>query len=212
MPRNKGFSLKKDGWCEGVTHLVSPHFNERPDGVKPTLVVLHCISLPPGCFATGDVVEHFLGTLDVTKDPRLADLAGLRVSSHFFITRDGKVFQFVSCNDRAWHAGVSSLMGRDNCNDYSVGIELEGSESEPFQKEQYAALLALLKALSRRYAIEAIVAHSDVAPGRKTDPGPYFDWQYLQRRKSAFGNPKFPGPAACMEKAVYDASLEHRLA
>ena len=143
MPRNKGFSLKKDGWCEGVTHLVSPHFNERPDGVKPTLVVLHCISLPPGCFATGDVVELFLGTLDVTKDPRLADLAGLRVSSHFFITRDGKVFQFVSCNDRAWHAGVSSLMGRDNCNDYSVGIELEGSESEPFQKEQYAALLAL---------------------------------------------------------------------
>lgn len=212
MPRNKGFSLKKDGWCEGVTHLVSPHFNERPDGVKPTLVVLHCISLPPGCFVTGDVVELFLGTLDVTKDPRLADLAGLRVSSHFFITRDGKVFQFVSCNDRAWHAGVSSLMGRDNCNDYSVGIELEGSESEPFQKEQYAALLALLKALSRRYAIEAIVAHSDVAPGRKTDPGPYFDWQYLQRRKSAFGNPKFPGPAACMEKAVYDASLEHRLA
>lgn len=212
MPRNKGFSLKKDGWCEGVTHLVSPHFNERPDGVKPTLVVLHCISLPPGCFATGDVVELFLGTLDVTKDPRLADLAGLRVSSHFFITRDGKVFQFVSCNYRAWHAGVSSLMGRDNCNDYSVGIELEGSESEPFQKEQYAALLALLKALSRRYAIEAIVAHSDVAPGRKTDPGPYFDWQYLQRRKSAFGNPKFPGPAACMEKAVYDASLEHRLA
>lgn len=212
MSRNKGFSLKKDGWCEGVTHLVSPHFNERPDGVKPTLVVLHCISLPPGCFATGDVVELFLGTLDVTKDPRLADLAGLRVSSHFFITRDGKVFQFVSCNDRAWHAGVSSLMGRDNCNDYSVGIELEGSESEPFQKEQYAALLALLKALSRRYAIEAIVAHSDVAPGRKTDPGPYFDWQYLQRRKSAFGNPKFPGPAACMEKAVYDASLEHRLA
>lgn len=212
MPRNKGFSLKKDGWCEGVTHLVSPHFNERPDGVKPTLVVLHCISLPPGCFATGDVVELFLGTLDVTKDPRLAGLAGLRVSSHFFITRDGKVFQFVSCNDRAWHAGVSSLMGRDNCNDYSVGIELEGSESEPFQKEQYAALLALLKALSRRYAIEAIVAHSDVAPGRKTDPGPYFDWQYLQRRKSAFGNPKFPGPAACMEKAVYDASLEHRLA
>lgn len=212
MPRNKGFSLKKDGWCEGVTHLVSPHFNERPDGVKPTLVVLHCISLPPGCFATGDVVELFLGMLDVTKDPRLADLAGLRVSSHFFITRDGKVFQFVSCNDRAWHAGVSSLMGRDNCNDYSVGIELEGSESEPFQKEQYAALLALLKALSRRYAIEAIVAHSDVAPGRKTDPGPYFDWQYLQRRKSAFGNPKFPGPAACMEKAVYDASLEHRLA
>lgn len=212
MPRNKGFSLKKDGWCEGVTHLVSPHFNERPDGVKPTLVVLHCISLPPGCFATGDVVELFLGTLDVTKDPRLADLAGLRVSSHFFITRDGKVFQFVSCNDRAWHAGVSSLMGRDNCNDYSVGIELEGSESEQFQKEQYAALLALLKALSRRYAIEAIVAHSDVAPGRKTDPGPYFDWQYLQRRKSAFGNPKFPGPAACMEKAVYDASLEHRLA
>lgn len=212
MPRNKGFSLKKDGWCEGVTHLVSPHFNERPDGVKPTLVVLHCISLPPGCFATGDVVELFLGTLDVTKNPRLADLAGLRVSSHFFITRDGKVFQFVSCNDRAWHAGVSSLMGRDNCNDYSVGIELEGSESEPFQKEQYAALLALLKALSRRYTIEAIVAHSDVAPGRKTDPGPYFDWQYLQRRKSAFGNPKFPGPAACMEKAVYDASLEHRLA
>lgn len=211
MPRSKALRLGKDGWCDGVEHLASSHFNERPEGVTPTLVILHCISLPPGCFATGDVVELFLGTLDVTKDPRLADLAGLRVSSHFFIARDGKVFQFVSCNDRAWHAGVSSFMGCDNCNDYSVGIELEGTESEPFQKAQYAALLEVLKALSRRYAIGAVVAHSDVAPGRKTDPGPYFDWQYLQRRKSAFGNPEFPGAAACMEKAVYDASLTHRL-
>ena len=212
MIRKESLFLRENGWCDGVQHLVSPHFNERPQGVDPTLVVLHCISLPPGCFATGDVAELFLGTLDVTKDSRLADLAGLRVSSHFFIARDGKVFQFVSCNDRAWHAGVSSFMGHDNCNDFSIGIELEGTDSTPFQKEQYKALCVLLKALSCRYPIEAVVAHSDVAPGRKTDPGSCFDWEYLQRRKTAFGNPDFPGAAASLVNALHDARLAHRLA
>ncbi len=207
MPHKKFFFLRKDGWCDGVEHLPSPHFNERPVGVEPSLVILHCISLPPGCFATGDVARLFLGKLDVTKDSRLADLAGLRVSSHFFVTRDGRVSQFVSCQDRAWHAGVSSFMGHDNCNDYSIGIELEGTDDTPFQKEQYVSLCRLLAALANRYSLKAVVAHSDVAPGRKTDPGLCFDWQYLQRRKSAFGSPDFPGPAACSAKALYDARL-----
>lgn len=202
-------SIGQDGWCKGVLCLHSEHFNERPKGEQVSLVVLHSISLPPGEFSTGAVEDLFLGCLDVKKDSRLADLEGIRVSSHFLISREGRITQFVSCNDRAWHAGLSSFLGRDNCNDFSVGIELEGTDCTAFESEQYASLVKLLTALSHRYPITAVVAHSDVAPGRKTDPGYGFDWERLEREKERFGNPTFPGIAASMMRANRNARVEH---
>lgn len=188
------------GWACGVRRLESPHFNERPaQYASPHLVVLHNISLPAGHFGTGLVEDLFLGVIDVSRAPSLADLAGLRVSSHFFIDRKGRVTQFVSCLKRAWHAGVSRFNGRDNCNDFSIGIELEGTDFVSFEEAQYAALSTLLAAIDARYNIAHIVGHSDIAPGRKTDPGPCFDWVRLYRGRAAFGSPAFAGAAARMQ-------------
>ncbi|MGV8919117.1 MAG: 1,6-anhydro-N-acetylmuramyl-L-alanine amidase AmpD [Pseudomonas sp.] len=166
------------GWCVGAHHCPSPNFNARP-AAEVSLLVIHNISLPPAQFKTGKVQAFFQNQLDVTEHPYFAGIADLRVSAHFLIERDGVVTQFVSCLDRAWHAGVSNFEGRETCNDFSIGIELEGTDDQPFTDAQYAALIELTgQLLSAFPAItpQRICGHSDIAPGRKTDPGPCFDW------------------------------------
>ena len=170
------------GWCDGVRHCPSPNFNERPQG-EVSLLVLHNISLPPGQFGTGKVQQFFQNRLPVDEHPYFAGIAQLTVSAHFLIGRDGGVIQFVSCNQRAWHAGVSRFGERENCNDFSIGIELEGTDELPFEDAQYQALTELTRALLCAYpdmSVERICGHSDIAPGRKTDPGPCFDWARLR--------------------------------
>lgn len=170
------------GWLAGVRHLPSPNAGERPAGCEVGLVVIHNISLPPDTFGGEWVEAFFLNRLDPQAHPYFATIAELRVSAHFYVRRDGGVVQFVGCDRRAWHAGQSSWLGRDNCNDWSVGIELEGSDGQPFAVAQYSALWELLAALRRRYPIAAAAGHSHVAPGRKTDPGPFFDWPAVGAR------------------------------
>lgn len=157
--------------------VASPNCDERPPGMPISLVVLHAISLPPDVFG-GDAVERlFTNTLDPSRHPVFVSLAGLRVSAHYFIRRDGQTIEFVPPERRAWHAGPSSWEGRTRCNDFSIGIELEGSDRQPFTCAQYERVAALVAALIRRYpAIDSIAGHCHIAPGRKTDPGPFFDW------------------------------------
>ena len=162
-----------------ATQITSPNHDARPAGAAISLVVLHGISLPPGRFGGDDVERLFTNTLDPGADPAYGAIAHLRVSAHFFIRRNGALIQFVRCNERAWHAGVSSWRGRERCNDYSIGIELEGTDHVAYASAQYAVLARLLIALKARYPLEAAVGHSDVAPGRKTDPGPAFDWDRI---------------------------------
>jgi AmpD protein len=161
---------------EGVRFLASPHFDERPPGTAVSLIVIHAISLPPGDFGGAWIDDLFLGRLDPDAHPYFSEIADLEVSSHFLIRRDGSVTQYVDCDKRAWHAGVSSWKGRERCNDFSIGIELEGSDDVPFTEHQYEKLAELTKALFARYGTLDLAGHSDVAPGRKTDPGPWFDW------------------------------------
>lgn len=142
----------------------------------PWLVVVHAISLPPECFGGPGVAQLFTNTLDPAAHPYYAGIADLKVSAHFFIRRDGELLQFVSADERAWHAGVSSWRGQERCNDFSIGIELEGCDTMAFELVQYEKLADLLAALQARYPVREVVGHSDIAPGRKTDPGPYFDW------------------------------------
>ena len=165
-----------NGWLSGVRKLASPNHDHRPTGIEVDLLVIHNISLPPDQFGGQGIQKFFSNTLDTTEHPYYAQLQGVRVSSHFLIRRDGGIIQFVPCLQRAWHAGVSGWQGRTRCNDFSIGIELEGSDFVPFTDEQYAALLRLTRLLQRTYPINSIAGHSDIAPGRKTDPGPYFDW------------------------------------
>lgn len=170
------------GWLAGVDWLPSPNFGERPYGADVSLIVLHNISLPPNEFAGDWVEDFFLNRLDPTVNPYFSIIFELQVSAHFYIRRDGRVIQFVGCDQRAWHAGQSCWCDRENCNDYSVGIELEGSDTQPFEAAQYRALWPVLDALRQRYSVAAIAGHSDIAPGRKTDPGPFFDWAALRAR------------------------------
>ena len=171
----------REGWWSGAEARPSPNFDERPAGEAVTLVVLHSISLPPGEYG-GDAVEQlFTNRLDCDAHPYYAQLRGLRVSAHFFVRRDGRVLQFVSCDRRAWHAGRSHWRGRDDCNHYSIGIELEGLEGHAFDDEQYRVLARLLRALALRWPIAEAVGHEDVAPGRKADPGPGYDGQRQRR-------------------------------
>lgn len=172
-------SWQAGGWWSEAKHLASPNFGERPAGGEVSLVVVHNISLPPGEFAGNWVEDFFLNRLDASVHPYFAEIAGLQVSAHFYVRRDGAVVQFVGCDQRAWHAGRSSWCGRENCNDYSVGIELEGCDALPFADAQYAALWRLLEALRQRYPISAIAGHSHIAPGRKSDPGAHFNWAAL---------------------------------
>ncbi|CAG0960836.1 N-acetyl-anhydromuramoyl-L-alanine amidase [Burkholderiales bacterium] len=168
------------GWLAGVRRVRSPNADARPEGAAITLVVVHGISLPPGRFG-GDAIERlFTNRLDPEADPSFRAIASLRVSAHFLIRRDGTLVQFVACGDRAWHAGVSRWRGRERCNDFSIGIELEGCDERPYTARQYARLAALLRRLRARWPIEHVAGHSDVAPGRKSDPGPAFDWARLR--------------------------------
>lgn len=171
--------LDRHGWLKparNVTRAPSPNYDDRPAGTAISLLVIHNISLPPGEFGGPHVHGLFLSTLDYGAHPWLERLRGLRVSAHFFVRRDGAIVQFVSTERRAWHAGVSSFGGRERCNDFSIGIELEGTDSLPYTDEQYAALARLTPALTARYPLRAVRGHSDIAPLRKTDPGPAFEW------------------------------------
>jgi AmpD protein len=175
-----------DGWWPAAMRYESPNFDSRPDPADISLLVIHNISLPGGCFGGPHVSDLFTCRLDYNVDPSLADLRGLKVSSHFFIRRDGRVIQYVSANDRAWHAGRSAFRGREKCNDYSIGIELEGTDDMPFEAPQYQVLAALTEALRRRYPLTDVQGHEDIAPGRKTDPGPLFDWQVYVKNWQTF--------------------------
>jgi AmpD protein len=172
----------RGGWYRPARIIESSNRDARPPGALVELVVIHNISLPPGVFC-GDAVERlFTNTLDVSTHPSYAQLAGLRVSAHFLVRRNGAVLQFVSCEERAWHAGVSSWRGREGCNDFSVGIEIEGSDDRPFTARQYHRVAGLLRRLVAAYpSIRGVAGHSEIAPGRKTDPGPNFDWSRLLR-------------------------------
>lgn len=172
----------REGWWTSARASPSPNQGPRPDGMAIDLVVLHAISLPPGEYGGPEVEDLFLNRLDTRTDARLADLAGLQVSAHFFIRRDGSCLQFVPVDRRAWHAGVSSFQGRSGCNDFSVGIELEGCDADGFEPAQMRTLTALLRALRRLCPLRAVTGHEHIAPGRKTDPGPGFDWRALRRR------------------------------
>ena len=181
----------RGGWWAGARAVPSPNFDERPPGTAITLAVLHSISLPPGVFE-GDAVERlFTNRLDWDRHPYYQGIRGLEVSAHFFVRRSGRSLQFVSCEQRAWHAGKSAWRGRENCNDWSIGIELEGLEGGGFEPAQVRQLARLLQALTRRFQIAQAVGHEHVAPGRKTDPGPGFDWQAL-RKALCGGRPRLP--------------------
>jgi AmpD protein len=167
------------GWYRFARRLESPNFGPRPDGANVDLVVVHSISLPPGEYGGDGVQQLFTNTLDWNAHPYFKTIEGLQVSSHFYVRRGGELWQFVSCDHRAWHAGASHWRGRDNCNDYSVGIELEGLEGDTFEQAQYETLAGLLTAIAQRYPIAHVAGHEHIAPGRKNDPGPGFDWALL---------------------------------
>ncbi len=175
-------SVWTDGWWHSATRRASPNFDARPAETEVNLVVVHHISLPAGQFDGDAVCEFFENRLDAARYPMLAALTAVRVSAHFFVRRTGDILQFVSCDDRAWHAGVSSWRGRGGCNDFSMGIELEGDVVAPFTDPQYAALDQLLAAIKQHYPIEGVSTHSEIASGRKIDPGPTFDWSRLEAR------------------------------
>ena len=175
-------AMWQDGWLVGTRRCPSPNFGARPVGSEVNLALVHSISLPPGQYG-GDAIERlFTNRLEWDAHPYFAQIRGMEVSAHFLIRRGGGLIQFVSCDERAWHAGVSEWRGRTQCNDFSVGIELEGLEGSRFEARQYAALAKLLRALQARYPIEAVAGHEHVAPGRKRDPGPGFDWHLLATR------------------------------
>jgi AmpD protein len=164
------------GLIPGIPFVASPNCDERPAAAVIDLLVIHGISLPPGEFS-GDAIDRlFTNTLDHSADAYFESLRDVRVSAHFLIRRDGSLVQYVPCPFRAWHAGESTWRGRGACNDFSIGIELEGSDEVPYALVQYSALGALVRALVMKYPIAGIVGHSEIAPGRKTDPGPHFDW------------------------------------
>ncbi|WP_341706601.1 1,6-anhydro-N-acetylmuramyl-L-alanine amidase AmpD [Halopseudomonas sp.] len=173
-----------EGWLEGAARCPSDHCNERPAGCEISLLVIHNISLPPSQFGGGYVQPFFAGQLDPSIHPYFSEIADLRVSAHFLIERDGTITQFVSCDRRAWHAGASVYGGRENCNDFSIGIELEGADDVPYEDAQYTALVSLTKALQVAYPAignHRITGHEFIAPGRKTDPGPAFEWRRYLR-------------------------------
>jgi len=168
-----------NGWLQNVTHIPSPHHDERPENVSPSLLVIHNISLPPGQFGGPYINQLFTGTLNPTEHAFFDEIKHLRVSAHCLIRRDGEIIQYVPFHLRAWHAGQSSYQGKEKCNDFSIGIELEGTDFEPFTTAQYDSLTKLTCSLITLYPEirNHITGHSDIAPNRKTDPGPYFDWQ-----------------------------------
>lgn len=180
------FQIDADGWSSGVERQPSPNFDPRAPDTAVDLLVIHNISLPPSQFGGPYIADLFGNRLDCDAHPYFDQLRALKVSAHFLIRRDGHVMQFVSANDRAWHAGASSFCGRERCNDFSIGIELEGTDFDPFEHAQYDALADLTSALQARYPLTDVAGHEHIAPGRKTDPGPHFDW--VRFRKSLIRN------------------------
>jgi N-acetyl-anhydromuramoyl-L-alanine amidase len=176
IKNNQIFKLDANGVVTNAVQVSSPNCDDRPHSCKTDMVVIHNISLPPTVYGGNGIIELFTNTLNPSEHPYYVEIYQAKVSSHFLIRRDGSLIQFVPCSKRAWHAGVSKWHGRERCNDFSVGIELEGSDVETFEDVQYETLNALLASLKVLYPIEHIVGHSDIAPGRKTDPGPFFDW------------------------------------
>ncbi len=174
----ENYAINNDGFVAQAQQIASPNFDARPEN-EVSLIVIHNISLPPSQYAGNGIIELFTNQLDPSEHPYYATIHTYKVSAHFLIRRDGTLIQFVSCLDRAWHAGKSNWQTRERCNDFSVGIELEGSDFEAFEEAQYHTLNKLVACLNNNYPIQAIVGHSDIAPDRKTDPGPYFDWQKL---------------------------------
>jgi N-acetyl-anhydromuramoyl-L-alanine amidase len=174
----EGWRPDSAGIVAAARQVPSPNFDERPGGSLVELIVVHNISLPPGVFGGTGIIELFTNRLDPAEHPYYREIEGLRVSSHFLIRRDGEPIQFVACGKRAWHAGQSQWCGRSRCNDFSIGIELEGADDAPFEDAQYLQLANLVRSLGQAYPIADCVGHSDIATpaGRKTDPGPYFDW------------------------------------
>lgn len=195
-----------DGWLEsapGNERRPSPNCDARPEGEAPYLLVIHNISLPPGVFEGNAVIDFFQNRLDIDSHPWFKNVRDLHVSAHFLIRRDGAIVQFVPTTLRAWHAGVSSFQGRERCNDYSVGIELEGTDTLSYTDDQYVRLAALATAIATRHPIQWVQGHEHIAPGRKTDPGQAFDWGRFERRWAALaaaangraaGLPGFPPP------------------
>lgn len=171
------FFLDDSGWINAARRVPSPNCDDRPAGESISLIVVHAISLPPNVFGRGDVDRLFTNTLDPDAHPFFASIADLRVSAHFLIARDGGLTQYVSCRQRAWHAGVSAWGGRERCNDFSLGIELEGCDTQAFSDQQYAVLRSLVSILKAHYPVKDVQGHSAIAPMRKTDPGPFFDWR-----------------------------------
>nr|WP_093311300.1 1,6-anhydro-N-acetylmuramyl-L-alanine amidase AmpD [Allopseudospirillum japonicum] len=180
----RSFAVHPHHWLQGALWCVSPNQNARPHVKALELVVIHNISLPPGCFGGPEIQALFTNQLDPQAHPFFAQLEGLQVSAHLLIRRTGQVIQFVPFHRRAWHAGVSVYQGREACNDFSIGIEMEGTDERPYTQRQYRVLTQVLQALYRAYPQlprTALVGHADIAPQRKTDPGPAFDWQYLHQ-------------------------------
>ena len=171
--------IDPNGLLLGARFIPSPNCDARPDKAAPSLIVIHNISLPPDEFGGPGVIELFMNRLGPHAHPYYETIKNLKVSAHFFLRRDGEIIQFVPCTERAWHAGASTWRERERCNDFSIGIELEGSDNMPFTEAQYAQLAELIQALKAAYPILDIVGHANIAPGRKTDPGPYFDWERL---------------------------------
>jgi AmpD protein len=176
-------SVSTEGWLDTAQKIPSPNQDARPDNTAIELLVIHNISLPPHQYGGDGVIQLFTNCLNPEQHPYYKEIYQRKVSAHFFIRRDGKLIQFVTCLNRAWHAGVSSWRGRENCNDFSIGIELEGSDLEAFESNQYETLNQLIEALERAYPITGITGHSDIAPGRKTDPGDFFEWARVKSHK-----------------------------
>lgn len=202
--------ITADHWLTSARRCPSPFFNVRPAG-EISLTVVHNISLPPGEFGGPYIDQLFSGTLAPEGHPYFAEIHGMEVSAHVLIRRDGEIVQYVPFDARAWHAGRSCWHDRENCNDFSIGIELEGSDDQPFDDRQYGSLLALVQVLWENYPVArgALVGHSDIAPGRKTDPGPYFDWDRVTR---ALGLParELPAHEFCDESSQDDSGRTGR--
>lgn len=180
-----------DGWLQNVEIIRSPNFEARPDGIDIDLVVVHGISLPPGQYGGGYIQQFFSNTLNAEEHKYFKTIVGMRVSAHCLIERSGNIIQFVSFDDRAWHAGVSSWEGRENCNDFSIGIELEGSDEDAYDLRQYQQLAKLVISLRKQYPAireQSVCGHSDIAPGRKTDPGPLFRWDTFNKKMNNYND------------------------
>ena len=175
-PSAPAWVIDEAGWCSGMARSACSNFDARPDGTDISLLVIHNISLPPRVYGGRFVEDLFANRLDCDARPYFAQLRDLKVSAHFFIRRDGSAVQFVPTGARAWHAGVSQFKGRERCNDFSIGIELEGSDADDFSDAQYTTLASLAAVIAARHPISDITGHENIAPGRKTDPGPHFDW------------------------------------